>query len=522
MKKHVFAAALILIGSIWSGSPSHSAGNGTDPGHISGVMAEVPVKATVLFFNDIHGYLESFTITQDGQKTEVGGIARLAALVREIKAENRKLGIPTFLLLAGDILQGTPMSTVFRGQPDIECFNAMGVDAMTVGNHEFDFGVENFLELKRKARFPFLSANVILKSSGGRLCDAYTRLHVNALVSLYVAGVTTPELLTTTRPSNVSDLDVLQPAIALEPIMEQFRSKGPILLLSHCKAETDENTARKYPDLTAIIGGHDQILLNPRKKVGEVPIFQAFEKGRYLGRIDLWIYPSGPRAEVIRWKYYPIKADQIPDPEIAGIVDRYHRQLDSKYKEVIGTAEMVLDGERERIRFEETNLGNFVTDIMRDVTGAQIALLNSGSLRASINAGPVTVENVFQAMPYANELMMVDITGAELEAILKRAGRGSRQDEDGGFLQVSGIRFKIDGTTPVDIRVGEEPVDPETVYRTVITDFMAEGGDGYTQFVGKPAVSTRSPLRELIVSAIRSRGNVSAYIEDRILRSTSH
>jgi 5'-nucleotidase / UDP-sugar diphosphatase len=482
------------------------------------VSSSVPIRTTILFFNDIHGYLQPFTIKRNGETEEVGGIARLATLIREITDENRKRDIPTFVLLAGDILQGTPMSTVFKGHPDIECFNTMGVDAMTVGNHEFDFGVENFLLLKREARFPFLSANILLKKSGGRLCNSYCELMVTESVSIFIAGVTTKELLVTTRPSNVADLSVMDPVRSLEPVMTQLRSKGPFLLLSHCQAKTDEAIARAYPDLAAIIGGHDQILLNPHKQIGNVPIFQAGEKGRYLGRLDFWIDPATLKTHLVNSTYYPITADIKSDPVVEKIVETHHAKLDKSYKEVIGSSTVMLDGEREHIRYQETNLGNFVTDIMREYTGSQIALLNSGSLRASINPGDVTVEHVFQAMPYSNELVVVDITGAELLDILKRAVRGSRKDEDGGFLQVSGIRFNVDATTPKDIQVGESALDLKATYKTVITDFMSEGGDGYTVFTEKEGYNTRSPLRELIVDAFRQGRSVPVTADGRISR----
>ncbi|TFH42618.1 MAG: hypothetical protein E4G96_03055, partial [Chrysiogenales bacterium] len=128
-----------------------------------------PAKATnftVLFFNDLHGNLMPFKVTkEDGSSVEVGGIAQIATLVNTIRAENRKKGIKTFLLVAGDILQGTPISTVFQGKPDIDILNMMGVDVMTVGNHEFDFGLENYLELRKAAKFPFISSNIIWKES---------------------------------------------------------------------------------------------------------------------------------------------------------------------------------------------------------------------------------------------------------------------------------------------------------------------------------------------------------------------
>ncbi len=488
-------------------------------GPAGSAVQQEPLRLTVLFFNDLHGHLLPFTVKQeDGSRAEVGGIARMATLVRNIRTENRMEGARTLLLVAGDILQGTPMSTVFRGEPDVEALNAMGVDAMVVGNHEFDFGLENFQALRKRARFPFVSSNLVWKDSGRLVCDAAAEFRLSDRVAVTVVGATTDQLLTSTRPENVAPLDVTDPVRAVTEIYERSRQRGPVILLSHSKAAADEQMARAAPGLAAIVGGHDQILLDPCKNVGGVFIFQAFEKGKYLGRFDLEIDPGSKRAAVVDWGYLPVTADIPADPEIQALVESYRARLDARFREVLGEALVFLDGERERIRYEETNLGNFVTDIMRRSSGADIALLNAGSLRASIDEGPITLEEVFKAMPYENEIVIVELTGREIEQILLRAVSGTREDEDGGFLHVSGLRFRIRARVPVEIRAGGHPLDPGKTYRVAVTDFMASGGDGYALLKGKEAYRTGSPLRELIVDTIRELGRVSASKEDRIVR----
>jgi 2',3'-cyclic-nucleotide 2'-phosphodiesterase (5'-nucleotidase family) len=337
-------------------------------------------------------------------------------------------------------------------------------------------------------------------------------------VTLTVIGATTRELLTTTKPSNVEAIDVLNSATTVAERYAAAAGKGPVVLLSHSRFATDSLIAATTTGLAAIIGGHDQILFNPYRKVGEVPVFQAFEKGKYLGRIDLVIEPPAGEARILSWGYMPVTADIAMDPEVEKIVAGYASRLDAKFKEVIGENKEFLDGERERIRYEETNLGDWVTDIMREFTGADVSLINAGSLRASIDTGPITVESVFKAMPYANELLVVDLSGEELLAALTRSVRGGRGEEDGGFLHVSGIRFEIDGKTPRRVTVGGEVLDPEKRYRVAVTDFMYSGGDGYDVFPGKPAVATGLPLRELIVDTIRERTVVEARTDGRMVR----
>ena len=479
-----------------------------------------PKAFTVLFFNDIHGHLRPFSVKSDQGKTEVGGIARLATLIKTVRAENQRAGAKTVVLIAGDILQGTPMSTTFHGKPGIACFNRMGVDAATIGNHEFDFGLGNFLKLQEQASFPFLSANIIYRESSRRLVEPVAWVPVADGIGLAVIGVTTRDLITTTRPENVADLAVLDPTQSALETLRRLSPDGPVILLSHCRHRTDRHSAMAMPQLAAIIGGHDQVLLSPARMVGNVPIFQAFEKGRYLGRLDFQVDETSGHVRLVSSGYIPVTADIPADKDVAAIVDHYTGRMDARFNQTIGQAAVFLDGERERIRWQETTLGNFVTDVMRLHTGAPIALINAGSLRASIDSGDITVADVFTAMPYANELITIDLSGKEIQAVLDRGARGGHEDEDGGFLHVSGLAFTIEDRVAKNIMLspGSRPLAPEATYRVAITDFLYSGGDGYTLFKAKQPVRTGLPLRELLVDTIRHQKVISARIEGRIRR----
>jgi 5'-nucleotidase / UDP-sugar diphosphatase len=477
------------------------------------------IKITVLFFNDLHGNLVPFTIKKDdGTSVDVGGIAGIATLVKQIRAENDKRGVKTFLLVAGDVLQGTPMSTVFQGRPDIEIFNTMGVNAMTVGNHEFDFGLDNFLSMKKAAKFPFISSNIIWKDTKKLMNEPTASFPISKGVFLTVIGATTTELLTTTAPANVEKVDVVDSVKTVSANFLEADRLGPVILLSHSKFQTDSDIAKANPRLTAIIGGHDQILFDPIKFASGVPVFQAFEKGRFLGRLDISFSPKNRKATVIKSNYIPITSEIKPDPDVSKIVNSYSDKLNATFKQVAGESLVFMDGERGRIRYEETNLGNFVTDIMRGYTGSDIAFINAGSLRSSLDKGAVTIEGIFKVMPYPNEIIMVKLTGAEILEALTRSIQGTREDEDGGFLHVSGIKFKIKGKTVEDVTVAGAVIDPVKIYSVTITDFMYSGGDGYKVFVDKPFTKTGLPLRELLVDTIRKKGKVEAAVEGRITR----
>ena len=477
--------------------------------------------ATILFFNDMHGHLEPFTIKTDQGRIEVGGVARMVTLIKSIKSANQNHNVKTLVLIAGDILQGTPMSTVFKGRPDVACFNAMGVDAMTVGNHEFDFGFDNFVALKKEAQFPFLSANIIYKASGQLVCAPFKSFPISKTVALTVIGITTADLATTTKPGNVKDLTVLDAVISVKKAFEQVKHLGPVVLLSHSRHKTDRAIAKAVPGLVAIIGGHDQILMQPLRKVGNVPILQAFEKGSYLGRLDLTVDAVTKKGRLDSFAYLPVDNKIAADPKIAAIVKRYDEKLGAHFKKVVGKTDVFLDAKRHRVRYVETNLGNWVADIMRLNTGADIALINSGALRASINAGAITLNDIYKTMPFSNEIVLMKLSGADIRQMLKRAVRGTHADEDGGFLQVSGLWFTVQGNTATAVQTGNNrtPLKNDRIYRVAMTDFMAEGGDGYAFLVGRPLHKTGQPLRELMVAAIRDQSPLGPKTEGRIVRT---
>lgn len=478
------------------------------------------LDVTVLFFNDSHGHLTPFELKNGKTEKTVGGIARMATLVRRIRDENTARGARTVLVMAGDLLQGTPLSTVFKGAADVDCFNAMGVAAVTIGNHEFDFGLDNFQALVRRARFPFISANIRWRSDGRLLAPERHRIPLGENLFLHVIGVTTPELLVMTRPETVAPLAVDTPVDAVRSVINRLEGRGPVVLLSHCRHRTDRATAAAVPELTAIIAGHDHLLFDPPRREGGVHIYEALDYGRYLGRLDLAIDPETGAVTRQAGGYLPVTEEIPPDPAIAEIVASYEKRLGPRFKETIGTAAVDLVAERSRIRFAETNWGDLVADVVRSASGAQVALVNSGGLRASIYKGPITMSAIYRALPFTNEIVILDLPGAILRMALTRSVYGTREDEDGGFLQVAGIRFRIDGNTPVDITLGDArtPLDDRQTYRVAVPDYLASGGDGYKMFVGRPRIDTGLPMRDVVVEYIRRKGRIAPKVDGRIDR----
>jgi 5'-nucleotidase/UDP-sugar diphosphatase len=211
---------------------------------------------TLLFFNDFHAHVEPFKVP--GQEGEVGGIARLAGLADEVRAANKAAGVPTYLLVAGDAFTGTPYSSVFKGEVEFACLNAMGVDAMCLGNHEFDYGHTRVSELLKTAVFPVLAANVT--EGDGAAVKPYAgnvaRLDADGK-KILIVGLTTPATPVTTMPANVAGLTFADPAATAAAMVAADGEQADVIVaLTHIGFEEDVKLARAVPALDVIIGGH--------------------------------------------------------------------------------------------------------------------------------------------------------------------------------------------------------------------------------------------------------------------------
>lgn len=478
-------------------------------------------KLTILYFNDIHGHLEPWKADPKDEKT-IGGVARMATLVEQIRRENRAKGASTIFLLAGDVLQGTPMSSIFQGEPDIQSFNLMRLDAMVFGNHEFDFGQANLKKIVQQSRFPVLGAN-IFHEDGRPYAQATTVLTPAPGLRIGVFGLTTQETPTTTFPTNVSGLtfdDPTQTARHIVPILDA--QCDIVVALTHIGVPEDQRLAREVPGIDVVIGGHTQIPLPTPERVGDTVICQAQDNCRYLGRLDLTI-DANNKVTVTRGELIPIGEGIVENRMIATLVGSYGSKLKNRLSVVIGKARVKLDGEREDVRGNETNLGNFITDLMREAAHTDVALINAGGIRASINAGDVTYGDVINAFPFNNTIVAGKFRGKTLREALDRSASLNPEDLPGAFLQVSGLTYVIDNGKATNVRIAGEPLDDERVYTIAMPNFMLAGGDGYGMF-GPGSLShvdTGIVLNGIVVKYFESSGAVDAKVEGRITRRSA-
>lgn len=467
--------------------------------------------------NDFHGNLKPLKDKRISKTDLVGGSAYIAAMIEDIR---EKYPGKVLVLDAGDIAQGTPISNIFEGKPVVEVMNRIGYDAMTIGNHEFDWGQEALKQMISKAEFPVVCANVVYEDDPNRIfldLKPYIIKEVGN-IKVGIIGVTTPTTPTITKAENVKGLKFLNPAKTVRRYIPEMKKDGAsvIIVLSHMGFSEDIKLAEKVRGIDVIVGGHSHTKLKKTKKVRNTLIVQAGSKGRYLGKLVMKLDPDTKQV-----KHYTADNEIIPvlheglepDEEIMKIVSRYENKIEDRMSRVIGKAEIDLMRSPGKGR-ADSDLGNLICDSLRAETGADVAIYNPGGIRADIYAGDVTVEDMFNVLPFDNALVTFEIPGSSLLKVLEHGASGS------GSAQVSGVTFAIDYSKPggqrvSDVMVNGEPLDKDAYYTVTTVDFLFMGGDDYN-FEGAKNVCYGSDARSVFSHYVKEKGTISPPDEARI------
>ena len=445
------------------------------------------VRVTLLQVNDV------YQIAPVDKGTR-GGLARLAALRRNIAAKSPH----TLLLLGGDTIAPSVASNIFKGRQMIETWNAAGLDLAVLGNHEFDFGPADLLERIKESRFTWLGANVIDTSKRapfGGTPPFVVRDFGGVKVGFF--GVLMPGTKETSKPG--PGVEFRDPCATAKEVVPKIRAAGAraVVALTHQTMEEDKAFARcanSDPKADAridvIIGGHEHTLL--QSSSAGTPIFKMTSDAREVGRIDLNISRATGAVESIDWEIIPLTSQTEEDAKVAAVVGQYEKQLSVELDKPVGVTAVALDARQATNRSQETNLGDFITDAYRKWAGADVALINSGSVRSNTTYGPgtLTKRDALSILPFENHVVKIEVTGAQLRAALEHGvGRIAESAEEGRFPQVSGLTFTFDGRRPagsrvVEVNVGGRPLDDKKLYTLASNAYVVGGGDGYTMFTG--------------------------------------
>ena len=512
------------------------------------------IEAVIIHTNDVHGRI----LEEKG----VIGDAKAAAVIEEerSKVEN------TIVVDAGDAFQGLPISNSTKGEDRANIMNQVGYDAMAVGNHEFDFGMDQAIKYKETLNFPLLSANTYV--NGARVFEASTIVDKTPTVvgdEFVVIGVTTPETAIKTHPKNIEGVTFADPITEVNKVIDEVEARAladnrvynNYIILAHLGvdattpvewrgstlAEALSQNSKLAGKRVIVIDGHSHTVQSAT--YGDNVTYN--QTGSYLNNIGKVTLKSEQLLGEASLISAADTASVTPDALITELVNEIKVKYEAENAQVVIENNLVeLNGERSNVRVRETNLGNAVTDAIYAYgqTGfsnkTSLAVTNGGGLRATIAKDqPVTKGDIIAVLPFGNIISQITVTGQQIQDMFTKSLSSALQtdketgkfllDENGaplfeasgGFLQISGATVFYDPTLPVKERVlligilnpetGEyDDLDLEKTYYLATNDFLAAGGDGYTMLGG---AREEGPSMDSVFADYLKTADLSAYAD---------
>lgn len=527
---------------------------------LSAVLIAVPALASdddvlrliVMHTNDVHGHItpREATWMNPDFPPEVGGHASMRRYVNEVRERAKEEGSPLLLLDSGDIFQGTPVGGHDKGETVVKFMNEMGYDAMTLGNHDFDEGEKYAKLVAENANFPVLAANIVDEETG-EVVDYVEPYLIKEFdgIKVGIIGVTTVDTKTLTPEEATEGLTFLPTDDTMRKYVDILRNEKDvdiIIGLVHIgvtwdtekyraaveKSVQDQGDFSKdfglnavevaalVPGIDVMVGGHVHYGLRTpyEDPVTHTVIFQTYGLGSGIGQAELLIdkksgnmigyeYDTeGEEVTIQREEYWPIR-------EVEERIELARSKAEEGMNEIIGeTTVPLLRGDYENL------MGNVVTDGMRYVTGADVALINRGGLRANIYTGEITVRDVKQVLPFYDMVVTFDVDGETLMKILEASVSGRRRDTN-----LSGVKIVFDFGKPSGNRILEatingKSIDPDKKYTFATSSYLAEGSIGYDILADLEGRYTEYSLSDVMLKYVQEQSPLSPQIEGRIKR----
>ncbi|MBC7187734.1 MAG: bifunctional metallophosphatase/5'-nucleotidase [Calditrichaeota bacterium] len=484
---------------------------------LASAAAQVPpAELVILHTNDMHAQFQPSSPEQG--RTKVGGMVALEYFVQKARSE----GKPTLLLDAGDYMTGTPLASMeahgARGGGFVEMMNIVGYNAAALGNHEFDNGQDNLKKLIALADFDVLCAN--LWRGDSLFAPLPYKVYQVGPLRVGVIGLILEKLFDEVARRQVEGLRV-EPVVqaAQRAIDELDPITDLIILLTHQGDYEDRALASAIRGADVIIGGHSHTRIPNPQKVNGVIVAQTGSNLQSLGRLDLQV--AADSVVSFRGTLIPLLVDSVhtPNPRMVELVDGYQKRIEEDYGQVIGRLLTDWRGSR----YGESNVGNFVADVMRKTVDADFATINSGGIRKNIKAGPLRKLDIVELLPFANTLVTFECTGKELLTFLEFNARNVALQR-GGLMQVSGLTCTyqvVDSLVRVvNASVRGKPINPRATYRGVTVDFVIYGqAERYMGFEPKNPQNTGLMLSEVVIDYIKKHPRVSSKVEGRFKRA---
>lgn len=474
------------------------------------MMVKVEAAEVIIFHtNDIHARVNA---NDDGGKAIA--LADLSAYVKAMKVKNKN----TFWFDAGDTFHGMPSINISKGINMVNLLNATPLDLMVPGNHDFDYGMNQLMEIQSKLKAQILSANIIKQSTRKYIFEPSKIYKTKDGIKIGVFGLSTPETKYKSKPQNTEGLEFLNPVEKSKLMIRNLRNQCDILVavmhmgLDESSEFTSKRVAEETEGIDLIIDGHSHTKLPNGMKVKNTLIVQTGEQAQNLGQVKIEVenHKVKTKSAKLISKTELQKMIEKSDVEVLKVLNQVERNNEAIFNTEITHSDKKLSSERLLVRRRESELGNLVTDAFRWKTKADIAVINGGGLRADLPAGIIKYGDLLALFPFENVVQTVDINGAVIRAMLEHSV-SAYPEELGGFLQVSGMTFSFDPNQPVGRRIKEVYVNgkllnDKLIYTLATNDFLISGGDDYQMLKGAKIMNTFGTCEEILSDYLNTQG----------------
>jgi 5'-nucleotidase/UDP-sugar diphosphatase len=464
---------------------------------INPILAE---ELVILHTNDFHG-----RIVSQNQKIfekyeyEVAGAEYISSIINNIRTQEKNV----LLLDAGDFIAGTIYSNLSYGQSVVDFYNYLNYDAITLGNHEFDFGYEQFLNIVKNLKMSVLCANA---NPLFKYTKPYIIINKNNL-KIAVIGLLTPETEKITMPKALNNHKILDPIETLNKYKSEILSNNPdlIIALTHLGVKEDEKLAKNVDYIDLIIGGHSHTTLYEpitiQNNNKNILIFQTGSYGKYIGYIKLNVNKNPKNIDLISYKLYPtINKIITPDNQITKILNKYISDSEKYATKILGQSNTTFDKNSKDV---SNNLGTLITNIMVYYTNSDIAFYNTGGIRDILNKGNITYGQVFSILPFENMLITVKMKGKDILELLNNMENKKTPLKYNSSLEFKENKWLLNG----------KEIQEDKEYKVATIDFLYYGGDGYTEFKRYPVFENYGYIRDIIANYIKEHSPLNDSFE---------
>ena len=480
-------------------------------------------KFTILHSNDMHG--DFLAEVKAGSGRLIGGLALLSGYVNKVRREEKNV----LYVIAGDMLQGSLIDSEYQGISTMEIMNYLAPDVVSLGNHEFDYGLPQLLFLEKMANFPIITANIYIKQYGKRLMKPYLILHVDGFDLMFIGILTEKVLDAVKRDKLVGGFISLEDAAHEVGIITDAYKNDDIdltVLLTHIGYDSDlELAALLKPEwgVDMIVGGHSHTILQQPGHVNNILIAQAGVGTSQIGRFDITV--DDDTNSIIEWKWQLIPIEEgiaEPDMQLKAYIDSFAEVVDRKYNSIICKFTDVMTHPRREI---ETSLGNLFADALAEVAECDVMLVGSGSIRSKQMGPAVTLKDYRACFPFEDYLSRFVIKGAQLKRVFAHIMRPENRNSEGECYQVNGRICAVYNNAAhslISLSFNGSPVDDDQSYTIGLIGYHILNSDAFLNITNDellangPSKVVATSVPEVLEEYLKGHQNIGRKVEGRL------